>query len=205
MPKIANNTPPVILASKSPRRKRMLENLEIVFTTVESGVDEAALPAGRPDDTVRALSFAKAEAVSFRYPDYWVIGADSIVAIDDTILNKPASREAAKDMLARLSGRTHRVLTGYAVLRQTVGHRFVDVVTSEVTFKTLSTDEIDWYTGTPEPYDKAGGYAIQGLGAFMIRRINGSYTNVVGLPLAELIDHLATCNAITRRSKPDRI
>lgn len=180
----------------------MLEDLEIDFTTVESGVDEAALSAGRPDDTVRALSFAKANAVSVRYPDYWVIGADSIVAIDDTLLNKPASREAAKTMLKALSGRTHRVLTGYAVLRQTVGHRFVDVVTSEVTFKTLSTDEIDWYTGTREPYDKAGGYAIQGLGAFMIRRINGSYTNVVGLPLAELVDHLSACNALRFKTTP---
>lgn len=202
MPNLANDTAPIILASKSPRRKRMLKQLDIDFVCVDSHVDETGITAVAPEDYVTTLSIAKAQAVSNRHPDRWVIGADSVVSIDDTLLNKPASTEAAKTMLKALSGRTHRVLTGYAVLRQTVGHRFVDVVTSEVTFKTLSTDEIDWYTGTREPYDKAGGYAIQGLGAFMIRRINGSYTNVVGLPLAELVDHLSACKALRFKTMP---
>lgn len=189
---------PIILASKSPRRKRMLESLDIDFMTVESGVNEDAISSENPEHAVRQLSIAKAGAVSFLYPDHWVIGADSIVTIDDIILNKPYSREEAKSMLTRLSGRTHRVLTGYSIFNQTVGHRFTDVVISSVTFKTLNKAEIDWYTSKQEPYDKAGGYAIQGIGAFMISRISGSYTNVVGLPLAEVVDHLAACGAMTR-------
>lgn len=200
MSNMVNNISPIILASKSPRRIRMLERLDIHFQSVDSGIDEAAISAGCPDDLVRMLSVAKAEAVSRQFPDHWIIGADSIVTIDDIILNKPDSRTDAKAMLARLSGRTHRVLTGYSILRQTIGHRFTDVVISEVTFKRLRDSEIDWYTGTQEPYDKAGGYAIQGTGAFMVQHLKGSYTNVVGLPLADVIDHLAQYNAIRRNT-----
>ncbi len=189
---------PIILASASPRRIRMLESLDIDFTAMESGVDEENAFFETPVDFVRMLSVAKAEAISQMYPGHWVIGADSIVTIGDIILNKPSTPSEAQAMLFRLSGRTHRVLTGYSIFRQTVGHRFTDVVTSEVTFKKLRKGEIEWYTGTQEPYDKAGGYAIQGIGAFMISRINGSYTNVVGLPLAEVVDHLAACGALLR-------
>jgi septum formation protein len=196
---MVNNTEKIILASASPRRIRMLQQLDIDFEVIESFVDEEAISAGSPEDIVRILSIAKAESVSLRFPDNWVIGADSIVTIDDIILNKPISPAHAKEMLTCLSGRTHRVMTGYSIFRQTVGHRFTDVVISEVTFKTLREEEIDWYTGTREPYDKAGAYAIQGIGAFMISRINGSYTNVVGLPLAEVIDHLAGCNALKHK------
>ncbi len=189
---------PVILASASPRRIRMLESLDIDFTAVESGVDEEGVIYEGPEDFVRLLSIAKADAVSLMYPAHWVIGADSIVTIDDIILNKPSTPAEALTMLSRLSGRTHRVLTGYSIFRQTVGHRFTDVVTSRVTFKKLRRAEMEWYTGTWEPYDKAGGYAIQGIGAFMIRRISGSYTNVVGLPRAEVVDHLSACGALSR-------
>lgn len=176
----------------------MLESLGIDFTAVESGVDEEVACFETPDNFVRLLSIAKADAVSRMHPAHWVIGADSIVTIDDIILNKPSTPAEAQSMLTRLSGRTHRVLTGYSIFRQTVGHRFTDVVTSEVTFKKLRKVEIEWYTSRREPYDKAGGYAIQGIGAFMISRINGSYTNVVGLPLAEVVDHLAACGAMPR-------
>ncbi len=198
MPNTTTPTLPIILASRSPRRKRMLEGLDIDFRAVESGVDEDAVFSADPEDCVRQLAIAKAGAVARRFPDNWVIGADSIVLIDDTILNKPGSRTEARTMLARLSGRTHRVLTGYCIFRQSIGHRFTDVVISEVTFKTLRTAEIDWYTNTTEPYDKAGAYAIQGIGAFMVSRISGSYTNVVGLPLAEVVDHLSACGALLR-------
>ena len=174
----------------------MLKQLDIPFTVVESLVDEESIAADTPEALARALSIAKADSVSRRYPDHWVIGADSIVSIDGFALNKPSSPSHAREMLTRLSGRTHRVMTGYAVFRQTIGHRFTDVIISEVEFKTLRKSEIDWYLGTPEPYDKAGSYAIQGIGAFMVRRINGSYTNVVGLPLAEVLDHLVSCNAL---------
>lgn len=205
MPESENNIPAIILASQSPRRIRMLEALGVDFLPVKSGVNEEAVSAETPEALVRRLSIAKADAVSRQYPDQWVIGADSVVAIDDGILNKPATQSEARQMLIHLSGRTHRVLTGYSIFRQTNGHRFTDVVISTVTFKKLREAEIVWYTGTREPYDKAGGYAIQGVGAFMVKSIAGSYTNVVGLPLAEVLDHLASVNAaaIGEKKKPD--
>ncbi len=194
----ANPIPDIILASKSPRRIRMLKEQQIDFMAVDSGVDETTVSAANPEELVLKLAVYKAEAVSADYTDRWVIGADSVVVVDGRVLNKPDSREHARQMLIQLSNRTHRVMTGFAVIRQTVGHRFADVVISEVSFKKLGNEEIDWYTGLKEPYDKAGGYAIQGVGAFMIKSINGSYTNVVGLPLSEVLDHLAACGALHR-------
>lgn len=199
----ANPIPDIILASKSPRRIRMLKEQQIDFMAVDSGVDENTVSAACPEALVQKLAVSKAGAVSADYPDRWVIGADSVVVVDGRVLNKPDSREHARRMLIQLSGNTHRVMTGFAVIRQTVGHRFADVVVSEVTFKKLNNQEIDWYTGLREPYDKAGGYAIQGIGAFMVKRINGSYTNVVGLPLAEVLDHLAACGALHRIKNRD--
>lgn len=199
----ANPIPKIILASKSPRRIRMLKSQQIDFIAVDSGVDENAVSAPGPEELVRKLAIFKAEAVAAEYPDCWVIGADSVVVVDGRVLNKPDSREHARQMLIQLSGRTHRVMTGFAVIRQTVGHRFADVVISEVSFKKLDNKEVEWYTGLKEPYDKAGGYAIQGIGAFMVKRINGSYTNVVGLPLAEVLDHLAACGALHRTGNRD--
>lgn len=194
----ANPIPDIILASKSPRRIRMLKEQQIDFMAVDSGVDENTVSAACPEALVQKLAEFKTETVSADYPDCWVIGADSVVVVDGLVLNKPNSREHARRMLIQLSGRTHRVMTGFAVIRQTVGHRFADVVISDVRFKKLGNEEIDWYTGLREPYDKAGGYAIQGIGAFMVKRLNGSYTNVVGLPLAEVLDHLAACGALHR-------
>ena len=193
-----NQIPDIILASKSPRRIRMLKEQQIDFMAVDSGVDENTVSAACPEGLVKKLAVSKAWAVSADHPDRWVIGADSVVVVDGRVLNKPDSREHARQMLIQLSGRTHRVMTGFAVIRQTVGHRFADVVISEVSFKTLGNEEIDWYTGLSEPYDKAGSYAVQGIGAFMVKRINGSYTNVVGLPLAEVLNHLAACGALHR-------
>ena len=201
--KAANPIPEIILASKSPRRIRMLKAQQIDFIAVDSGVDEDAVSAPGPEELVRKLAVSKAEAVAADYPDCWVIGADSVVVVDGRVLNKPDSRAHARQMLILLSGRTHRVMTGFAVIRQTVGHRFADVVISEVSFKKLGNEEIEWYTGLKEPYDKAGGYAIQGIGAFMVERINGSYTNVVGLPLAEVLDHLAAYGALHRIGNRD--
>ncbi|MFO7860566.1 MAG: Maf family protein, partial [Desulfosalsimonas sp.] len=126
----------------------------------------------------------------------WVIGADSIVVIDGLILNKPGSAAGAGQMLWRLSGRTHRVITGYSIWCESRKHRHSDACITEVTFKELTEDEINWYTQTPEPWDKAGGYAIQGIAAFMVKSINGSYTNVVGLPMCEIVEHLTQHGAI---------
>jgi septum formation protein len=136
------------------------------------------------------LAESKSNEISIEYPNHWIIGADTIVSIDHTILGKPASDDEAFDMLWHLSGRTHQVFTGYCICRRSQDRCFTDVVATDVEFKRLTTDEITWYINTREPFDKAGAYAIQGLGTFLVRKINGSYTNVVGLPVCEVIEFL---------------
>ena len=190
---IINQNSHIILASNSPRRRYLLEKAGMQFEINEEDFQEA-----NPENHVKILAKAKATDVSQRHPDSWVIGADSIVLISNTILEKPKSISDALRMLNLLSGNTHVVLTGYAIICGQKSHFFSDVVTSNVTFKTLTNDEIEWYIQTSEPYDKAGGYAIQGLGSFMIKSINGSYSNVVGLPVCEVIDHLYQEGVITR-------
>ncbi|MFZ7125502.1 MAG: Maf family protein [Desulfobacterales bacterium] len=180
----------LILASKSPRRSYLLKKAGLVFTVVPSDIDESSIPETAPTDFVRRLAEAKAKDIADRHPDSWVIGADTIVSIDHRLLGKPASRAEARAMLAKLSGRTHQVYTGFCIVRQAASKFFSDTVVTDVTFKALSESEIEWYIGTGEPFDKAGAYAIQGMGTFLVRRINGSYTNVVGLPVCEIIEIL---------------
>jgi len=180
----------IILASKSPRRRFLLKNAGVEFKVCPSRIKEAEFPVIRPQNYVKALAEAKACDVADLHPDSWIIGADSIVWIDDQILEKPRSVAMAREMMERLSNRTHYVFTGYAIVCMEKAHQFSGVSETAVTFKDLTSAEIEWYIATDEPYDKAGGYAIQGLGSFMVQRINGSYTNVVGLPLCEVIDHL---------------
>ncbi len=180
----------IILASKSPRRQFLLENAGLDFTVYPSRVKEAEFPITQPRDYAMTLAEAKANDVADMYPDSWVIGADSIVWANEKLLEKPRSVEEARDMMAKLSGRTHYVFTGYAIVCRAKAHAFSDVSETAVTFKDLTPAEIEWYIATDEPYDKAGGYAIQGLASFMIKRIDGSYTNVVGLPLCEVMTHL---------------
>ncbi len=178
----------IILASKSPRRKSLLEQAGVVFSVVPSCIDERSFPSSSSKNHVRILADAKADDVSKRHPGSWVIGADTIVQIDDTVLGKPRSIKEARSMLKRLSGRSHQVFTGYAIRCEENGRTFSDISTTDVFFKTLSPDEIEWYINTREPFDKAGGYAIQGLGTALVKHIHGSYTNVVGLPICEVVD-----------------
>ena len=180
----------LILASKSPRRKDLLEQAGLIFDVHPSRFDESSVPVSEPADYTITLACAKAEEIALQYPDHWVIGADTIVLINDTVLGKPADSAAAQEMLKRLSGKTHQVFTGFALYCDQLEKRISDAVCTDVTFKQLSANEIDWYTQTAEPFDKAGAYAIQGLGAYLVRRINGSYTNVVGLPVCEVIEIL---------------
>ena len=132
-----------------------------------------------------------------KYPGRWVVGADTIVCINGSILGKPKFREEAVEMLRRLSGQEHRVLTGYCVCHLEKGRSDKEAVQTVVRMKLLTPAEMEWYVRTGEPFDKAGGYAIQGTGSFMIEWIQGSYTNVVGLPLCELIRMLTRLGAIT--------
>ena len=119
-----------------------------------------------------------------------MIGADTIVLIENIILGKPGSRDDARRMLKNLSGKTHRVITGYCICCKTKNRFFLDTIKTDVLFRDLSDEEIDWYIDTGEPFDKAGAYAIQGLGTLLVKRINGSYTNVVGLPICEVVELL---------------
>ncbi|MFP4572819.1 MAG: Maf family protein [Desulfobacterales bacterium] len=188
----------IILASESPRRRRLLEESQIKFRVIPSRIDETAINRAHPVKHARALAEAKAMAVSKKNPDAWVVGADSIVVIDDQILNKPGSAEDAYMMLSLLSGRTHRVITGYSIVCGSLKHFHSDACVTRVTFKKLTDTEIRWYLQTPEPWDKAGAYAVQGTAAFMVKHIQGSYTNVVGLPVCEVVDYLYKNSIIDR-------
>jgi septum formation protein len=187
----------LILASKSPRRYDLLKQLGLDFEVIPSKIEEDFVPNESPREHVIRLAEAKALDVGNQFPENWVIGADTIVYVDGTILGKPKSREEAMDMLKRLSGKEHRVLTGISVRHSNKGKGECEAVETAVRVKSLSPVEMDWYIGTGEPFDKAGGYGIQGIGSFMIESINGSYTNVVGLPLCELMQMLIRLGAMT--------
>jgi septum formation protein len=182
--------PKLILASQSPRRRNLLKQAGIDFSVIPSTIDENSIKLSSPDVYVRQLAESKAMDISKQYPASWVIGADTIVFIDDTILGKPGSRSEARTMLKSLSGKTHQVLTGYCVCCQRIDRFFSDSVKTDVRFKKLTEREIDWYINSGEPFGKAGAYAIQGIGAFLVKRIDGSYTNVVGLPVCEVVEFL---------------
>lgn len=184
-------TPPkLILASQSPRRRYLLEQAGLTFDVVPSTFDEDSVHLSDPASYVKTLAEAKAGEVATRFPDSLVIGADTIVTIDGAILGKPANAHKARDMLRRLSGQSHAVFTGYAIVCKNKSTCISEAVRTTVHFKVLSMDEIDWYVRSGEPFDKAGAYAIQGLGTFLVRGINGSYTNVVGLPVCEVVETL---------------
>jgi septum formation protein len=180
----------IILASKSPRRRDLLQQAGIKFTVIPSNVDENLISSDSPWKYARKLAESKAKDVSRTHPDSWVIGADTIVYIDNTILGKPGSPEDAHNMLKRLSARTHQVITGFCICCEAQNRFYSASLSTDVLFKKLSNDEIQWYIQTGEPFDKAGSYAIQGLGVVLVKRINGSYTNVVGLPVCEIVAFL---------------
>ena len=171
---------PLVLASASPRRRELLESLDLDFTVRPASVDETANPGERPRDLVRRLAREKAEAAA--RDGEWVLAADTIVVVDGAILGKPADRDEARNMLERLQGRWHLVLTGTA-LRPPAGDTLHAVESTRVLFAELTPEQIDWYAATGEPDDKAGAYAVQGLGSLFILEIDGNYSNVVGLPL----------------------
>ena len=196
--KDSNDDPLLILASRSPRRRYLLEQAGLSFSVIPSSIDETSVPLSSPESYVRVLSEAKAHNVSEKFPKKWVIGADTIVIKGQTILGKPNSRAEARTMLKQLSGHTHQVFTGYSICCKEKRRKFSETVKTEVLFKDLSDKEIEWYIHTAEPFDKAGAYAIQGLGTFLVKRINGSYTNVVGLPVCEVIEFLITEGVLGR-------
>lgn len=178
----------LILASSSPRRKELLENLHLSFMTVSSDTDESYPPQWAPDKIVTELSLRKARAVATEYPGSYVIGSDTVVAIDHTVLGKPQSREEAYSMLKSLSGKTHSVYTGVAIVSPENEMAFFEK--TNVVFWELSDQEINRYIETGEPFDKAGAYGIQGFGSLLVQRIEGDYFAVVGLPVARTVREL---------------
>ena len=177
----------LILASSSPRRAEVLQCAGFEFETLSTNVDESLRAGESPEAYVLRLAEAKARAAAVHITgEALVIGADTTVVIDKLVLGKPESGEDAKLMLARLSGRTHEVLTGLAVIRLPGGRERIQEERTLVTFATMTQKEIEEYVASGEPFDKAGGYAIQGKGGRFVTRVEGCYFNVVGLPLARL-------------------
>jgi septum formation protein len=176
----------LILASASPRRAALLAAAGFEFDVDPVDVDESRLRGESPTTYVHRVARLKASAGAARHPQRVVVAADTVVVLGDVVLGKPRDEPDARLMLGQLSGRSHEVVTGLAV--STAGRVRTHLETTTVWFRTLSAEEIEWYVTSGEPMDKAGAYAIQGLAARFIPRIDGSYSNVVGLPLAAMAD-----------------
>ena len=175
----------VILASASPRRHELLSQIGVRFEVRVSDIDESPIEGEDPVAYVRRLAIGKAAAISTA-PDELVIAADTTVDLDSVILGKPNDDHDARSMLRRLSGQTHRVHTGVAV--RLGARELADVCTTLVTFVSLDEATIDWYLATGEPLGKAGSYALQGAGAALVSGVDGSVSNVIGLPLHLVVD-----------------
>lgn len=185
----------IVLASASLRRAELLTAAAIEFEVMPAHLDESTRPGEMPDAYVRRIAEAKARAIGERVGDRLVLAADTTVVVDDVILGKPADDEDARRMLRLLSGRVHAVITGVTVLCDS--RVVTSVESTQVEFAPLSDAEIAWYVASGEPRDKAGAYAIQGGASRFVTRISGSYSNVVGLPIALVYDMLKACGLTT--------
>jgi len=186
---------PLILGSKSPRRRALLEQIRLPYQVSPGNLEERGT-AQDPTDATLLLAREKAKDAAKQRPNMWILGADTVVFVDSRILGKPENAGQARKMLEMLSGKDHQVVTGFCLInpKGEVAHQ--EAVTTQVRFKELTTEEIGSYINTGEPFGKAGSYAIQGIGAFMVESISGSYTNVVGLPLCALVKALIEAGAL---------
>lgn len=187
---MALNPPRLILASSSPRRRQLLRRLRIPFEAIESGLPEDVPPGLMPRRTVLRLSLQKAQAVAANLgmpeAETLVLGADTSIDLDGSILGKPQDTEEARSMLSTLRGRSHQVVTGISLIRLPCGRTLSGAVSTTVWMKGFSSQQLDEYVSSGEPMGKAGSYAIQGRGGALVERISGCWNNVVGLPLCEL-------------------
>ena len=172
-----------------------MAQVHIPFRVVVSRIFEES-NSGNPEDICQELALSKAEEVASREKKSWILGADTIVVIGEKVLGKPENHGEARKMLSLLSGREHRVITGFGVLDPSGKVVHAESVSTQVRFKPLSEGELSGYVKTGEPFGKAGAYAIQGMGSFMVESISGSYTNVVGLPVCALIKAFLKCGAL---------
>ncbi len=187
----------IILASESTRRVDILRTLGISFSIIPPNIDEHRRKDEQPKDFVLRMSYEKAVKVGNLFPDKWVIGADTVVVLKGKILGKPKNDRDAFNMLKVLSGKWHRVITGYCVLNVSRDIIYRDAVETKVYVRDLSDDEIKRYIKTSEPFDKAGSYAVQGKGGYMVKEIKGSYANVVGLPICEVAEALLSLGVLS--------
>ena len=187
---------PLILASGSPRRRELLDLMGLTYTVETPDVDESF--SGRPSETVMEISRRKAAAVAARHSDSIIIAADTLVFADGA-LGKPHTPERAKEMLRSLAGNWHHVYTGITVINTRSGRVFRNVDKTRVHLVPMTEQEIDAYVATGEPLDKAGAYGIQGMGGMFVDRIDGSYSNVVGLPMSMLRIMLAQVGGVDER------
>jgi septum formation protein len=190
----------LVLASNSPRRKEYFHDLGLEFTTHSADIDERAGIDEDPDTFVLRMAGEKALAVRHLFPSSWVVAADTIVCLDRTILGKPRDADDAVAMLLALSGREHTVMTGFCVTCEEQDVHVLRSVASLVRFADFSEDVARAYAETGEPLDKAGAYGIQGKGAFLVTQVVGSYSNIVGMPLHEVVEELVRWQVI----KPSR-
>lgn len=178
----------LILASSSPRRKELLENIHLTFEVSSPDVDESFSNMLAPEEVVKLLAERKAKTVAANNPTAFVLGADTIVVLEGTVLGKPNDEVEAADMLRKLSGKTHEVYTGVAIVSPNDAFSFYEKTT--VTFWELTETEINMYVSSGEPLDKAGAYGIQQLGSFLVKEIQGDYFSVVGLPISRTVREL---------------
>jgi len=194
-----NPVPHLILASASPRRRELLQKAGITFAVLPSNTSEAVQLGESPQEYALRVAGEKARDVGRNHSGAWILGADTIVEIDGEILGKPQDEADGGRMLRLLSGRTHRVMTAFVLLGERGQLHTQQIVTSQVSFKPLSEAQIRDYLATGEPLDKAGAYAVQGLGAALVERVEGSYTNVVGLPMDEVLTALHTAGLLSHQ------
>ncbi|MDO6656019.1 nucleoside triphosphate pyrophosphatase [Anaerobacillus sp. 1_MG-2023] len=178
----------LVLASGSPRRKELLDQMNLQFEIIVSSFEEHLSQSVPPSELVKQLALGKANEVYTNTSDAVVLGADTVVTLDHEVLGKPDSREHARQMLKALSGRSHVVYSGVAILSSERSAQFFEA--TEVEFWELTDKEIENYLDTGEPFDKAGGYGIQGFGAAFVKRIHGDYYSVVGLPISKTLREL---------------
>jgi septum formation protein len=180
----------IILASASPRRKALLQQIGLPCKVVPSNIIEKLNPRLKPRGQVEQLALEKAMSIAEKYPQSIIIAADTVVVMRDEIIGKPISREDAKRILEKLSGKSHTVITGFSIIDTQLHRKVTKSIESTVFMKKLTKKDIEKYIDTNEPMDKAGGYGIQEKGGVFIERIEGDYFNVVGLPISALIEEL---------------
>lgn len=187
----------IILASESTRRVDILRTLGISFSIVPPKINESQRKDELPKNYVLRLSFEKAQSVGIHFPDKWVVAADTVIVYKNRIMGKPKDERDAFRMLKTLSGKWHRVITGFCILNVSKDIIYRDVVETKVFLREMTDQEIIRYINTSEPLGKAGSYAVQGKGGYMVKEIKGSYSNVVGLPICELAEALLSLGVLS--------